>query len=119
MRKTVVTVAALAALAAAGQAAAHARLITSSPKTGETIAAPKELALHYSESIVTAGSYVNVTGPGGAAAPTGPLTVDAKDKRLVHAVFAKPPAHGAYQVKWHMKTEDGHETDGAFAFNVQ
>lgn len=118
MRTTLTALAAVAALCAAGQAAAHARLIQSNPKTGSTIAAPKELALHYSETIVPAGSYISVAGPAGPLA-TGPLTVDPKDKRAVHAVFTAPPAHGAYHVKWHMKTEDGHETDGEFAFNVQ
>ena len=28
-------------------------------------------------------------------------------------------AAGAYKVAWHMKTEDGHETDGTFAFTVK
>ena len=119
MRNTALTLAAVAALAVTGQAAAHARLIMSSPKNGETIANPKGLTLHYSEGIVTAGSSVAVTGPGGAVAATSPLSVDGKDKRLVTVSFAKPPAAGAYKVHWHMKTEDGHETDGDFAFSVK
>jgi methionine-rich copper-binding protein CopC len=28
-------------------------------------------------------------------------------------------APGAYKVTWHMKTEDGHETDGDFGFTVK
>jgi hypothetical protein len=119
MHKTVLAIAAVTALAAAGQASAHARLITSSPKAGESIATPKGLTLHYSEGIVTGGSSVAVTGPGGAVAATSPLAVDGKDKRLVTVGFASPPAHGAYKVHWHMKTEDGHETDGDFAFTVK
>jgi hypothetical protein len=119
MRNTILVLASAAALAAAGAASAHARLIMSSPKAGESIAAPKGLALHYSESIVTAGSSVNVTGPGGAVVATSPLAVGAKDKRLVNVNFTGPVAHGAYKVHWHMKTEDGHETDGAFAFTVK
>ncbi|THD64724.1 copper homeostasis periplasmic binding protein CopC [Phenylobacterium sp.] len=120
MRKTLlVLTAAAAALALAGQAAAHARLITGSPKAGATVAAPRELALHYSESIEPGASHVTVTGPSGAAVATGPLSLDAKDKRLVHVPFTAPPAHGAYKVNWHMKTEDGHETDGDFGFTVK
>ena len=60
MRKTVLALAAVAALAAAGQAAAHARLITGSPKNGATVAAPKALTLHYSEELVPAASSVKV-----------------------------------------------------------
>ena len=122
MRKTLIAAAAttLAAGAfAAGAAAAHARLIMSSPKAGQTIAAPKGLSLHYSESIVPAGSSVSVTGPGGGVAATTPLAVDGKDKRLVTVNFTSPVAHGAYKVHWHMKTEDGHETDGDFGFTVK
>jgi methionine-rich copper-binding protein CopC len=118
MRKTVLTLAAVAVLAVAGQAAAHARLITGSPKNGATVAAPKALTLRYSEELVPAASSVKVAGPGGAAVATGPMALD-KTKRVVTVPFTAPLAAGAYAVKWHMKTEDGHETDGDFAFKVK
>lgn len=119
MRKTLLTLAAVALVAAAGVASAHARLIMSSPKAGESIAAPKGLSLHYSEGIVTAGSSVSVSGPGGAAVATSPLAVGGQDKRLVIVNFTGPVVHGAYKVHWHMKTDDGHETDGDFGFTVK
>jgi copper resistance protein C len=119
MRNALIATAAVAALAAAGQAAAHARLILGSPKAGATVAAPKELRLQYSETIVPADSSVTVAGPGGAAVATGKLALDAKDKRVVHVPFATPPAPGAYKVSWKMKTADGHTTDGDFAFTVK
>jgi copper resistance protein C len=116
-----ITAAAVAALAVAvaGHAAAHARLIAGAPKAGATVAAPKELRLQYSETIVPADSSVTVAGPGGAAVTTGKLALDAKDKRVVRVQFAKPPAPGAYKVSWKMKTADGHATDGDFAFTVK
>lgn len=119
MRNVLIVTASVAALVIAGQAAAHARLILGSPKAGATVAAPKELKLQYSETIVAADSSVTVSGPGGAAVATGKLAVDAKDKRTVHVPFAGPPAPGAYKVSWKMKTPDGHTTDGAFAFTVK
>jgi methionine-rich copper-binding protein CopC len=112
-------IATVAALAIAGQAAAHARLITGSPKNGATVAAPKMLTLHYSEELVPAASSVKVTGAGGAAVATGPMAIDAKTKRVVTVPFSAPLSAGAYKVAWHMKTEDGHETDGTFAFKVK
>ncbi len=112
-------VAATLAVAVAGQAFAHARLILGSPKAGATVAAPKELKLQYSETIVPDASMVAVTGPGGAAVATGKLALDAKDKRVVHVPFAAAPAPGAYKVSWKMKTPDGHTTDGDFAFTVK
>jgi hypothetical protein len=121
MRNTpmLAAVAAVAAIAIAGQASAHARLITGTPKAGSTVAAPKALSLRYSEALVPAASHVTVTGPGGAAVATGPMAVDAKTKRIVTVPFTRPPAAGAYKVAWHMKTEDGHETDGDFSFTVK
>jgi methionine-rich copper-binding protein CopC len=118
MQKTVLSVAAVIALAIAGQAAAHARLITGAPKAGATVAAPKALTLHYSEGLVPTASSVKVAGPGGAAVATGPMTLDTT-KRVVTVPFTGALAAGAYKVTWHMKTEDGHETDGDFGFNVK
>ncbi|HEX3365127.1 copper homeostasis periplasmic binding protein CopC [Phenylobacterium sp.] len=118
MHKTVLALVAVAALALAGQASAHARLITGSPKNGATVAAPKALTLHYSEELVPAASSVKVAGPGGAAVATGPMALD-KTKRVVTVPFTGSLAAGAYRVKWHMKTEDGHETDGDFGFTVK
>jgi hypothetical protein len=118
MRQLIVLAAAVSALAV-GQAEAHARLILGSPKAGSTVAAPKELKLQYSETIVPADSSVSVAGPGGAAVATGKLALDAKDKRVVHVAFTTPPAAGAYKVSWKMKTPDGHTTEGDFAFTVK
>jgi methionine-rich copper-binding protein CopC len=118
MRKTLLIAAALAVVVA-GQAQAHARLIQATPKVGTTVAAPKALKLQYSESLVPAASSVKVAGPGGGAIATGPLTLDPKNKRVVMVAFPGALAAGAYRVTWHMKTEDGHETDGDFAFTVK
>ena len=117
MRKILALAAAVALIA--GQAAAHARLIAGSPKAGATVAAPRELKLQYSETLVPEASSVTVTGPGGAAVATGKLVLDAKDKRTVHVPFTATPAPGAYKIAWTMKTADGHVTDGTFAFNVK
>ena len=116
MRQIIVLAAAVSALAV-GQASAHARLISGTPKAGTTVAAPQALTLRYSEAIVLAASSVKVAR---ASAPvaSGPLGLD-KTKRVVTVPLTGPLAPGAYRVTWHMKTEDGHETDGAFAFTVK
>src|SRR5437868_14356994 len=118
MRKTLI-LAAILSLVAAGAADAHARLITGSPKAGATVAAPKELKLTYSESLVPAASSVKVVGPNGAAVATGPLALDAKSKRVAIVPLTGPLAPGAYKVSWSMKTEDGHTTSGDFGFKVK
>ncbi|MGZ6038493.1 MAG: copper homeostasis periplasmic binding protein CopC [Phenylobacterium sp.] len=118
MRNTLIAVAAIAALAAAGQASAHARLLSGAPKNGATVAAPKALTLHYSEELVPAASSVKLATGAGAAVATGPLALD-KTTKVVTVPIAAPLAAGAYKVTWHMKTEDGHETDGTFGFTVK
>jgi methionine-rich copper-binding protein CopC len=110
--------AAIAALAISGPAAAHARLLMGTPKNGSTVAAPKAMTLRYSEELVPAASNVKVVGPTSAAVATGPLALDST-KKVVTVPFTGALAAGVYRVSWHMKTEDGHETDGAFAFTVK
>jgi methionine-rich copper-binding protein CopC len=117
-RNAIIATAAIAAFAVAGQAAAHARLLMGTPKAGATVAAPKALTLKYSEELVPAASSVKVTGPGDAAVATGPLALD-KTKKVVTVPVTAKLAAGAYRVAWHMKTEDGHETDGNFGFTVK
>ncbi len=118
MKNAIVITAAVAALAVAGQASAHARLLSGTPKNGSTVAAPKAMTLKYSEELVPAASSVKVSTAAGAAVATGPMALD-KTKKVVTVPFTGPLAAGGYTVAWHMKTEDGHETDGAFAFKVK
>jgi methionine-rich copper-binding protein CopC len=117
MRNTAILAAAISALMA-GQAAAHARLLMGTPKNGATVAAPKALTLKYSEELVPAASSVKVSGPSGAAVATGAMALD-KTRKVVTVPFNGALAAGAYKVSWHMKTEDGHETDGTFGFKVK
>jgi hypothetical protein len=118
MRNAIVATLAIAAFAVAGQASAHARLLSGTPKNGATVAAPKALTLHYSEELVPAASSVKVATGAGAAVATGPMALD-KTKKVVTVPISSPLAAGPYTVTWHMKTEDGHETDGTFAFTVK
>lgn len=118
MRNALVITAAIAAFAVAGQAAAHARLLMGTPKNGATVAAPKALTLKYSEELVPAASSVKVATRAGAAVATGPMALD-KTRKVVTVPFTGALAAGAYKVTWHMKTEDGHETDGSFGFTVK
>jgi methionine-rich copper-binding protein CopC len=118
MRNTLIAAAVLALLGAV-QADAHARLLKSDPKAGATVAAPKALRLSYSETIVPANSSVSVTGPAKAPVATGPIALDAKNKRIVVVPIAAKLAPGAYKVDWSMTSADSHTMTGAFAFKVK
>ena len=117
--RTALILAAALSLAAAGAASAHARLITGSPKAGATVAAPTQLKLTYSESIVPAASSVALADGKGGAVATGPLALDPKNKRIVVVPVTGRLSAGAYRVEWSMKTEDGHTTSGDFGFKVK
>ncbi|MDB5475168.1 MAG: Copper resistance protein precursor [Phenylobacterium sp.] len=118
MRKTLILAAALSLIGAV-QADAHARLLKSDPKAGATVAAPKVLRLSYSETIVPGNSSVSVTGPDKAPVATGPIALDAKDKRTVLAPVTGKLAPGAYKLDWSMTSADGHTMTGAFVFKVK
>ena len=83
------------------------------------MAAPKDLKLTYSESIVAAGSSVSLADAKGGAVATGPLAVDAKNKRLVTVPVTGKLSPGVYKVSWSMKSEDGHTMSGDFGFTVK
>jgi methionine-rich copper-binding protein CopC len=102
-----------------GAAEAHARLIQATPRAGASVAAPAGLRLLFSETIVPARSSVTLTGPGGAAAPLGPLALDPKDPRIVLVPIRGRLAPGGYHVSWRMRTPDTHTTEGDFAFKVK
>ncbi|MDE2487245.1 MAG: copper resistance protein CopC [Alphaproteobacteria bacterium] len=104
---------------AAGEASAHARLIHADPRVGSTVAAPGQLRLFFSETVLPAKSSVALLGPGARAVPLGPLTLDAKDPRIVVVGVPERLAPGAYKVQWGMTTADTHHTEGSFGFKVK
>jgi methionine-rich copper-binding protein CopC len=117
MKKILILASALS-LAAGGQALAHARLLRATPKVGETVhVSPAALRLSYSETIDLSKSTVAVKGPAGAV-QTGPLALDAKDKRVVIVPVKGKLVPGAYHVSWGMTTADTHHTEGDFGFKV-
>lgn len=103
----------LAAALAASQASAHAHLVASEPPNNAMGAAPKAIALHFSEALMPKFSKVEVS-MGDAAVPV--KTEIAKD--TMTAVPAAPFATGTYKVKWHAVTADSHSVDGTFSFMV-
>ena len=117
MRRTLAVFSLLVTLTLAGQAHAHARLVSSSPRPGEVIAPPQALSLTFSSRIDLAKSTVVLTGPHGAV-PTGPLKLEPKVRRAV-TVPTPPLAPGDYRLKWSMTTDDTHTMHGDLAFKVK
>lgn len=111
--------AALALLAGADTAFAHALLRHAQPPVGSTVqAAPDSLLLVFSESVEPGFSTVTVTNQAGARMDSGPLHTDPKDARhLLVGVHKLAP--GTYRVIWHVTSVDTHRTEGSYQFTVQ
>ena len=116
-RAAVGLVAVVAALVLpAGVAAAHAELLSMSPKNGSTYAKPPtEVVLKYSEAIQTTGSEVVVTSPSGTTVSTGePDIVDAVvTERLTSMTEA-----GQYRIVARVISDDGHPVTAVGTFTV-
>lgn len=109
--------AAVVAAAVAGPAAAHARLVSSTPAANAAVAAPASLSLTFSERAVPAFSSFDVINAAGEK-----LTVRvavSEDGKTLTGVPARPLAAGAYRVEWRIASSDGHRMTGSYAFSVR
>ncbi|OJU10729.1 MAG: hypothetical protein BGN86_08685 [Caulobacterales bacterium 68-7] len=106
-------VGALLAAALVTQASAHAHLVASEPANNAMGAAPKTIALHFSETLMPKFSKIEVSMNGAAVPVKAEIAKD-----TMTAVPASPFAPGTYQVKWHAVTADSHSVDGTVSFMV-
>jgi copper transport protein len=106
---------ALAVLATAPSASAHAVLLTATPRSGAEVgAAPRVLTLDYDEDVVPQLARVTVTGANG-----GELAGAPKVRGSIVTVPLRSAPKGSYTVRWRMvASDDGHSTQGAFAYGV-
>ena len=116
MFKTFPAIAAVAALAIAGSAAAHAHLVSSTPAAGSVGKSPDMIVLRFNEALEPKFSGLEVKGPSPVAGTA--QTPPGQNKSLSLALTA-PLKPGKYDVKWHVVSKDGHRTQGAFAFMVK
>lgn len=105
-----------AVLLSAGQASAHAKLVSSTPAESATVAAPSQITLKFNEKLQPKFSGFELKA-GGAVVPVK-VSVG-KDRLTLVGVPAKPLAAGAYDVTWHAVTADTHRMQGAYSFTVR
>lgn len=116
MKTTVFAVAAVAALLAGSEAAAHAKLISANPAVGATGSAPRQIVLRFSEKLQPKFSGFDVTYRG-ASVPM--KTAVGRDRRTLVGASTRPLTKGAYQVAWHAVTADTHRIKGSYTFTVR
>lgn len=113
------TLAAIAGLAVAPLAQAHASLKVSVPAAGATVdASPAEIALTFNEKVEEAFSAITLKDAAGKDVDAPKAHVDAQDGATLHLA---PPtlAPGAYTVQWVAVGHDGHRRTGEFKFTVK
>lgn len=113
----ILSMTALASVALAGQAFAHAHLKSSAPADKASVASPSELDLTFTEELDLKFSGVTVTGPDKGEVKLGNGMLMDGDKVLMVPVSEKL-APGSYTVDWHVLSTDGHKTNGTFSFTV-
>lgn len=118
MRRLRTTLLAAAVLAGSfGAAEAHPRLLAATPSAGARIAAPAEVRLSFSETLIGRFSQITIADARGQPVPTGPSTVTV-DRRQLTTTLRNHLAPGTYRVSWRAVSTDTHRVQGAYAFVV-
>jgi len=118
LRSKIMTAAAAALLLSAGQASAHAKLVSSDPADKATVAAPKAIRLTFNEKLAPAFSGFELAMADGMKAQVR-TTVSADRKTITGAPKGQLMA-GAYKLTWRAAAaNDGHRMEGAITFTVK
>ena len=122
MRRISLIIAVLAAvLALPGLVSAHAKLVSSNPEDGATLAAaPASITLTFDSELESEGAALVVTDGSGATVDQGDGGVDLGDtERKTMKVSLKPGlGAGSYTAAWTLTGDDGHEVTGSISFTV-
>ncbi len=116
MRRPLLVLVALAALAAPAQALAHSTLIQASPGFRERLASsPRAVVLRFDQAVqVAAGLDSRLLLPRKHRRPRGSRSAAC----LLQAALPRLPT-GAYTVRWHALSGDGHVVSGVYTFGVR
>lgn len=116
----------LAALAFAGTAQAHTRLVSSSPAANATVAKPGRIVLNFSERVIGSftGATLSMTSMPGMAnhrpmAITGLTSAMSTDGKRLTLTLRRALSAGTYQVTWHAAGADTHRMTGTLSFTVR
>jgi len=118
-RFTVALVTAVALALPLQQAAAHPRLVKSTPTANSHLAAaPAEIAVMFNENITLALSKLSLLGALQKPVRLDSLRRNAGDEKTLVAKTVTPLTAGRYIVKWQAAGSDGHPMRGEFSFVV-
>ena len=104
-------------LGTATPAAAHTRLVSSTPAQGAPAEAPTEVVLVFSDPVQPGLSVVSVTGADGAEHASGAPAQGGDGSAVAQALLA-PLAPGSYRVAYRVLAADGHPVTGELALTA-
>ncbi len=110
--------AALVALALPASAFAHANLLQREPNFGKRLAtSPPAVLLRFDQGVDVFPDSIEVRSAKGALVTAGPAhTID--EKRVATVALRRLPK-GAYTVRWHVTSFEGHVISGVYTFGVR
>ncbi|NYD67784.1 copper resistance CopC family protein [Agromyces atrinae] len=95
---------------------AHDQLLDSSPAVDENLdAAPADVALTFSDDVLTIGALVLVVDDAGNDWVSGETRLDGD---VVTAPLATGAPDGVYEVRWRVVSADGHPISGVIPFSI-
>ena len=116
----------LAALAYAGSAQAHTKLVSSSPAANTTVAKPGRVVLTFNERVIAnfTGATLAMTSMPGMAnhqpmAIAGFTSAMSANGKTLTLTMRRALAVGTYQLRWHAAGADTHRMEGTFTFTVK
>ena len=109
----------LMSLGLAGSAWAHAHLLSADPSGAAVAASPTSLTLGFSEGLEIGFTGISLTSASGAAILTRSAHLAPGDHKVLVIPLAQPLGPGAYTVRWHALSTDGHTTQGTYSFTVK
>ena len=118
MRRSLLMLLAVASLAFASTAGAHAFLDHATPAVGSVVhESPAQIKLWFTQRLEPAFSAVRVFDGSGKQVDKGDPHVNAADATLL-LVSLPQLAPGSYRVTWRVLSVDAHVTEGDFTFDV-
>jgi copper resistance protein C len=112
---------AIVAFSVPQSASAHAELVRSTPRAGETLAsAPETVSAVFSTDVDPSQSALTVENAAGTRVDRNDLRLDAADTtgRTLLVSLQSNLAPDTYTVRWQVTAEDGHTAEGSFQFMI-
>jgi copper transport protein len=117
MRRRLLLIVALAVLAVPAKALAHATLLEPSPEYRERLSAgPAAVVLRFDQAVTAFPDSIAVRSGEGRVLSDD--AVEGADARVVLVPVRSLP-RGAYTVRWHVLSSDGHPISGVYTFGVR